>query len=259
MYWILIFFILLTACEEPTQKTDFKPDPVQLVLRSAGADTLESEPGIDAVPTGEGEINHIQIQWYRHPQIRQIEKFNIYRSEDPDGLKSYRLIGSVAAGLSGKPDSIYFDTQDLRLNVRYYYYVTAVSNDLVESEPSDTVSYRLLEKAVGLTLNGNEAVITQPVLDFQWWMASGSTPDVYVLRIERLLGGDAHPLELIRLIRSTYQTPQTFHLEGAQLQEILTDGEYRWRIDCMGREDVENQYFEGSESNWKIFKVKWGS
>lgn len=257
MFWIIIFIIFISACQQPTDERVFQPDPVQLVLRPAGADTLPEEPGIDAVPTDEGEVNHIQVQWYRHKQINNIEKFVIYRSSEPKGDKNYNKIGEVQANVAGKVDSVYFDTQDLSINVRYYYYVTAVGKSGKESLPSDTVSYRLLEKASKLSLNGNANVVNKPDMEFIWWIESGNTPDKYILRIERFISNEFHPLAFIKLIQSTYQTPQSFRLEGAQLKEIFTDGDYRWRVDCVGQEDVANQSFEGSESNWQLFKIKW--
>ncbi|EHO40998.1 hypothetical protein [Caldithrix abyssi] len=257
MYWIIIFIILLTACQQPTGEQVFQPDPVRMVLRPAGADTLAGEPGIDAVPTPENEPNKIQIQWYRHHQINNLDRFLVYRSADPQGIKNYRVVGEVPANVSGKVDSVYYDTQDLSNNVRYYYYVTAVGHTGKESLPSDTVSYRLLEKAVKLSLNGNASVVSEPVMEFEWWIQSGNTPDQYILRIERFVSADFHPLAFVRMIRSNYQTPQTFRLEGNELKSLFPNGDYRWRIDCVGREDVVNQYFEGSESNWQLFKIRW--
>lgn len=234
--------------------------PVRLVLRTAGADTTNSEPGIDAVPTAEGEVNKIQIQWYRHPQIKNLEKFNIYRSEEVLGDKNYHLIGSVQANVPGQPDTIYFDTQDLQLNVRYYYYVTAVNKDLMESESSDTVSYKLLEKPVKLSLNANASVIDTPEMNFEWWIESGNTPDQYILRIERFYSKDVHVLAYITYVQTEYGSArQTYHLTGDSLKVIFPNGSYRWRVDCVGREDVVHQYFEGSESNWKIFDVFWSN
>ena len=257
MFLIIIFIIFISACQQSTGERVFQPDPVRLVLRPAGADTLPDEPGIDAVPTDEGEINDIQIQWYRHEQINNIEKFIIYRSSEPKGDKNYNKVGEVQANVAGKVDSIYFDTQDLSYNVRYYYYVTAIGKSGKESLPSDTVSYRLLEKATKLTLNGNANVVNQPQMEFKWWIESGNTPDKYILRIERFVSNEFHPLAFIKIIQSTYQSPQTFKLEGEHLKEIFTNGDYRWRIDCVGQENIVNQSFEGSESNWQLFKVKW--
>ncbi len=260
MFWLLIFLIFFTSCEKGTNKKAEPPMPVQLVLRPPGADTLNSEPGIDAVPTPEGEMNQIQIQWYRHPQIKSLEKFNIYRSDEPLGDKNYQLIGTVQANNAGQPDTIYFDTQDLQLNVRYYYYVTAVNKDLVESESSDTVSYKLLEKPVKLSLNANANVISEPTMNFEWWMMSGNTPDQYILRIERFYSKDVHILAYITYVNTEYGAQsQSFRIEGDSLKWIFPDGKYRWRVDCVGREDVVHQYFEGSESNWKPFNVVWSN
>ncbi len=258
MYLILILIIFFSACQQATEEKSFKPDPVQLVLRPAGADTLADEPGIDAVPIPEGDINGIQIQWYRPYNINKLDKFLIYRSEDPKGKKNYDVIGELQANVSGKVDSIYIDTQDLLINVRYYYYVTAISKSGEESLPSDTVSYRLLEKATNLSLNGNANIISEPVMEFSWWILSGFTPDQYILRIERFISNEYHPLAMIKMFRPVnYDTPQSIRLAGDSLKSIFTKGDYRWRIDCVGLEDVQNQFFEGSESNWQLFKINW--
>ena len=260
MFWLLIFVVVFTSCDINTNKKQKAPDPVRLVLRGPGADTTNSEPGIDAVPTPEGEINQIQIQWYHHPQTKQLTKFNIYRSQEPEGNKNYVLIGNVQANIPGQPDTIFFDTQDLQLNVRYYYYVTAVNKDMVESTSSDTVSYKLLEKPVKLSLNANASVISKPDMNFEWWMESGNTPDRYILRIERFYSKDVHILSYIRYVGTEYGSAhQSFRLQGDSLTTIFPNGKYRWRVDCVGREDVVHQYFEGSESNWKIFDVMWGN
>ncbi len=251
--------LLVVSCDQSTGEKVFQPDPVRLVLRPAGADTLSSEPGIDAVPTAENEINKIQIQWYRHEQVKNLQKFLVYRSDDPEGRKNYQVVGEVPANIIGEVDSIFFDTQDLQYNVRYYYYVTAIGDNGKESLPSDTVSYKLLEKAIKLSLNGNSNVVSQTVMEFEWWIQSGNTPDRYILRIERFVNNDYHPLAYVKVIQSNYQTPQTFRLEGEVLKTLFPNGDYRWRIDCVGREDIVNQYFEGSESSWQLFKIKWAN
>ncbi len=259
MFWLLIFIIFIGACDSGTNKKEEPPAPVQLVLRTVGADTTNAESGIDAVPTPEGEINHIQIQWYHHPQNNRLLKFNIYRSQEVGGGKNYLLEGSVQANVPGQADTIFFDTQDLQLNVRYYYYVTAVNKDMIESISSDTVSYQLMEKPVKLSLNANASVIKRPDMVFEWWMESGNTPDRYILRVERFYSKDVHILAYIKYVKTEYGSAhQSFRLQGDSLKTIFPNGKYRWRVDCVGREDVIHQYFEGSESNWKIFDVMWG-
>ncbi len=260
MYWILVFFVFLLSCNSSTNVKSEPPQPVQLVLRQAGADTTAMEPGIDAVPTPDNEINQIQIQWHKHPQIKDLERFNIYRSEEPLGDKNYHRIGSVIVNTPGQPDTIYFDTQDLRLNVRYYYYVTAVNKDQLESVGSDTVSYKLIEKPVRLSLNANASVISTPEMYFEWWIESGITPDRYILRIERFYSKDVHFLAYITYVPTEYGLArQNYTLNGDSLKSLFPNGKYRWRVDCVGREDVAHQYFEGSESDWKIFDVSWSN
>ena len=48
--------------------------------------------------------------------------------------------------LSGSVQS-FIDSLNVQVGRRYYYYITALNDDEVESLPSDTLSYMLLEKA----------------------------------------------------------------------------------------------------------------
>jgi len=253
-FWLI--FLLNISCSNPGQQDTAPPEKVQMVHRLAGADTTDAEAGIDAVANPDS-VNYIQLMWYRPRQTADLAYFNIYRSEDEQGAKNYNLLYRKELNQEGVPDTLYIDTQDLHTNVRYYYYVTTVNKDGLESENSDTLSYTLLEKAGNLSLNGNSGTVSEPSMEFSWWINSGQTPDKYILRIEAFVTEDFHPKVYVQYIQSTYQTPQSLTLSGNWLTQTFPTGKYRWRIDCVGDEDVAAQWFKGSESDWYPFNVNW--
>jgi len=167
------------------------------------------------------------------------------------------LLFTKEIGQSGATDTLYRDTQDLALDVRYFYYITAVDKDNQESEPSDTVSYSLLEKASNLALNKNLHEIKTPDLNFEW---ESEASHLFYVRVEAFISEDFHPLVYLREVVNSYDDGlQNLHLDGEWLKNILTDGDYRWRIDCLGDENIAEQAFEGSESDWSDFIISWSN
>lgn len=251
--FLFVLSVFFQACTDPEGVDPEPPQRVRMVLKEAGFDTLETERGIDAEPNPLGGPNFIQLMWYRHPEEARLNYFKIYRSENPLGLVNYNLIATTE-NQQNKLDTLFLDTQELVLNVRYYYYVTAVNEKGTESLPSDTVYYTLIEKATQLSLNNNISVISRDPLNFEWWIDSGQNPDTYILRIERNVSQTFNPLAYVTVIRSRYQNPEMFAMSGNWLKNLLPNGDYRWRIDCVG-EDL----FSGSESDWMYFKINWSN
>lgn len=230
---------------------------MQVVSKILGADTLDIERGIDAADNLGEPTNAIQIMWFTHTAQRDLEKFNIYRSKDESGLVLFNPIASKEIGQPGLIDTVFNDTQDLVLNRRYYYFVTAVDKDGQESENSDTLSYMLLEKPEQLSLNGNSQLVVNPVMDFKWQSLESH---FFYLRVEARITEDFHPLVYFRKIRSAYGDGwQDHHLEGEWLKSVFENGNYRWRVDCEGVEEIDQQRFSGSESDWSFFEVNWSN
>lgn len=254
---LLLSVFFLTFCSQPEAVKPNPPDVVQWVNRTVGTDTTEAEAGIDAAENLGFALNKIQLMWYKNPEQNTIRKYKIYRSEDEFGAVNYRPIAEIITNQPGIVDTVFFDAQDLSLNVRYYYYITAVDKDDQESDPSDTLAYMLLEKASQLSLNGKSSEITDPPLTFQWDISSGLTPDQYILRIEAVVTDNFHPLVYVKYISSIYETPQSFVLNGTDIKSKFPDGKYRWRIDCVGENNLNGQIYSGSESDWSAFRVKW--
>lgn len=244
--FILFVFLIIFGCTEQENVPQDPPEKVRLVQKEAGFDTMGVERGIDAEPNPLGGSNFIQLMWYRHEQEATLSHFKIYRSEHPEGTVNYNLIATTE-NRPNKLDTLYLDTQELSINNRYYYYVTAINQDNAESEPSDTVYYTLVEKATDLSLNNNISVITQPVMNFRWSIVPSQAPDFYILRIERFLSDSFHPLIYIDLIQD-YNNPVQYNLGGTWLKTLFSNGQYRWRVDCVGPD-----LLSGSESDWYYF------
>jgi hypothetical protein len=254
-FCILILFIYL-ACYPEEEVKDSPPDRVILVEKTVYADTLENEPGIDAEASLIADApNTIQLMWRRHTQASKLSHYNIYRRDTTAVPFIFDLLDMKDVDPLNLNDTIYIDTKDLIKNIRYSYFVTAVDKNDLESSHSDTVSYMLIEKAIDLFLNNHTApVISSPELLFKWSVEGGQTPDNYFLRIERNIGHSFFPLVYVKEIQSTFQTPQPYSVKGDWIKQKFENGEYRWRIDCVG-----SDLFSGAESDWSSFTVSWSS
>lgn len=253
----LVISLVLIACSQPEEVKPDPPEAVQIVLRSAGADSLNLEPGTDAYVNQGDSLNAIELRWHTHLQQNDLESFKIYRSEHESGTINFNLLSTKEIGQPGAIDTLYRDTQDLALDVRYFYYITAVDKDNQESEASDTVSYSLMEKANDLSLNGNPQQISEPDLNFKWQSLASH---LFYVRIEAFISEDFHPLVLLEEVESIYGDGwQDLHLEGNWLKSALPNGNYRWRVDCLGDENIAEQAFEGSESDWSNFIISWSN
>ena len=169
IFFFVIFLLLINCSENDPIKSD-PPNKVLLVQKEEGFDMLEVERGIDAGPNPNSDVNSIQLVWYEPEDARILAYFKVYRSEDPEGKIYYEQIGTTENQVDPL-DTVFTDsTQGLSTYNRYWYYITAVNEDGIESEPSDTVYYRLIDKAFDLLIdNFNPAVVRQIFsLNGQW-------------------------------------------------------------------------------------------
>lgn len=225
---ILFYFCIMVAlfCHCHKKATDSSPyvQPPRFV--PAAADTVEIEAGIDAVP----ESDAIFLQWYKNSQYHG---FRLSRRAQDE------KVFSVIAELS-QSDSSYLDP--VTINVRYYYYLQACDEEDHWSEPSDTVNYLLLPKAIALNI-----VFTTP-MEFSWKI-KGINPPRFIVRLY-----DEASDELIWLskVASSYQGGEEkikYNWDGkAKLERLISGKRYRWRVDCL-----DNTPNTGSESNWHRF------
>jgi hypothetical protein len=194
-------------------------------------DMSEQEKGIDAVE----DMDAFIIEWQPDEQYEGIELYR--RAEDEE---KYRLLKTF-----DQPDSFFIDVvadTNVQLNVRYYYYIRAFDEKKHKSEPSDTVDYKLLPKAINLS----ESMAGKLV--FHW-----SVPDFsfesYVLKLYDITAEEY--IWIIRVYTSYQGTDESvsYNNDGnAKISQLTRNQQYRWRIDVVGPSPNS-----GSESNWKYF------
>jgi hypothetical protein len=202
-----------------------KPQPVELIPCSP--DTSRIESGIDAVPDG----NKIHVEW-NSVYDETVRAYEVYRGSSVSGIYSKVAIVNIPTRFYDDPISV---------NTRYYYYVLSVSDEGVESEPSDTLNYKLVLKPEILGPEGDAPV--RPV--FAWRDANRASD--YVIRVQES-GSDSF------VWFSKFQAPQygpeeqsiSFNADHNAVADSLIGGKvYQWRIDVIGSEKAS-----GSESRW---------
>lgn len=226
-FFLLFSFILATLyCENQSTIGVKKPSPV--ILIPGAADTSEVECGIDAVPEG----NKIRIEW-QNVGTEEMMFYEIYRS--PVEKRPFTKVGTVSF-----PDTSYEDAVP-ELNTRYYYYVVAVNDEGMKSEPSDTLSYKLLDKPKGLSPIGE----TIPVPLFRWQDPNVPPAHFYIIRVREK---ESKNYVWIAGIESQYNVDVTTYYNSdhrAKLDSLVSGQKYEWRVDIVGNEPAC-----GSESLW---------
>jgi len=251
----LFLLLILLQCSEVGTATSDPIEALSMVPKTALSDRQEIERGIDAVP-GTPSNNIIEIMWFASPDER-IDRFRLYRSEDPQGQVNFVPIATIDVPNRFNQDTVFQDPF-LETDRPYYYYVTALTEGGTESEPSDTVWYSLIDKAEPSTPSGTIRP-GQPRIEFTFRVPTSATPNGYILRIEREIGSTIRELILLDVVdpfTGNFGEPQITHvLEGDSLFNIFEDDvQYRWRIDLLPGDKVHS----GSESNWQFFTIDWG-
>jgi len=249
-----ILFCLFAACDDGTGPEKIPPEPPKMVAKNSSSDTTAYEiMGIDAL---EGLENGIRIMWYEHSQRSSLDYFFVYRSEDPQGLINYPRIAQVEPDGEFIQDSVYHsyaDLNELEEKVRYRYYVTAVDEKGLESQPSDTVEYELIQKA-SLTAPLGSNLINPDRLIFFWSFPQNPLPNGYVLRIEDEFTDDLVYVEWVEPLDDFDNNYRTHTLDSLQLRDFTVNNRpYRWRIDA-----IQSLHY-GSESSWGTFTINWGN
>ncbi|MFO7891651.1 MAG: hypothetical protein R6V04_15085 [bacterium] len=225
-YLIFILNFTILSCDKSVSTGGLKPASVVFVSKTADASILER--GIDAVPDGD----KIKIEWFLNPE-KEVEKYNIYRSEEDSEKFSF---------IFTTRDTVYEDM--VKTHTKYYYYVNAETDEGVTSEPSDTINYTLLDKA--LLLSPGDTVSTAKP-EFVWLDTNEHIYDQYIIRVVNI---DYNKTIWIAVKeRENYDTGQekvVFNADSsAAVSQLSSDISYKWRIDIVGNER------KGSESNWK--------
>lgn len=226
---MLIFsaFLITFNCENSTEPELDHPERPQIVPKSP--DEARLETGIDAIPEGDG----IFFDWYL-PQDSRVKWIKIYRRLQNE--EDFVFLTSLSS-----LDTFYID-YDIYQEVQYFYYIISVTRNKVESEPSDTLHYRLYPKPDGLSNSDS----SEPI--FTWHYPS-IPPLGYLLKLE-----EKETFEIIwqSFIAQVYEAVVKieFNWDGnAQLDSLQIGKQYRWRVDVIG-----NDLYSGSESNWKLLE-----
>lgn len=259
-FLVLFIFalILFGACSEPTSSSGEKPERPLMVEKKAGDDLLESEPGIDATVEPE---DGIRVIWKKPGRYKNIVKYTIYRSVTTPSAFYFQKIGDV--NTTTNHDTLYIDRlsaleSSIKLNEKYFYYITAVSEEGAISSPSDTVQYTLIDKADNLKLVEGSQITNPQQLTF-----TATYPNVtsfggthYILRIRTEDNFTVSGYKLVYTIKKDLNYEGTIEeviSDNTQLKSLFkTNTRYEWRIDLM-----ENLY-SGSETDWQEFTIIWG-
>lgn len=233
--WQHFFFLLfivnfsILSCKSNSSGPEVqKPDAPIIVPKSAENSVIEK--GVDAIP----EMNAIFFEW-RSPRA-EVQGWNVYKKKAESG--SFQFLTNVS-----NVDTSFID-QNVLVGTRYWYYVTAVGLNGQESQPSDTVDYKLLEKANSLS----NTLDVHPVFE---WHTSGVAPIFYILRLYE--NPQQKPIWITEISPGYQGQRETvnFNSDGSAVETSLEKNKtYSWRVDELGSEANS-----GSESHWKVFTV----
>ncbi len=243
--WVLF---LIFTCELPQE--DEPPDTPIWVQKTQPQDSIER--GIDAEPLE----HNIFMHW--HPVTNpDLEGYKIFRADiqdelDQDEIEVYHEIAQINLYHNPEYDTVYYD-ENVELNRLYRYYIRSYDYDGNMSEPSDTIEYKLINKASLVFPTEGQDVAIKPVFK---WRNTARTNEV-VIRLEKYPRN--HVVWITRFNNPSYTEElieMEYNFDGSARQEELDVGQkYRWRIDCISFTYPDGTDLEGSESTWQYFTV----
>lgn len=234
-YFFLLLGLIFAIFSCTKQVNTIKNRPLPVMLVPGVQDTSEIEKGIDAIPEGD----KIRIEWKASPEI-EVRDYRIYRSVERE--KSYLFISELSI-----PDTTFED--EAIVGQRYYYYIQAVTDENIESFPSDTLDYKLIHKAVNITPKGT-TIYPQPELS--WKDPNIPTEAYYVIRFVKATSGEIMWISVVPSSYSGDREGVIFNSDGFASIDFLQPGiDYQWRVDIIGSES-----HSGSESGWLPIRLQ---
>jgi hypothetical protein len=233
-YFFLLFagIFIIFHCDKSTNNGS--TGPARVVLLSGVADTSRVERGIDAVPEG----NIIRLEWIPG-DLNEVAEYELFRSTVRTG--SYASIARIAA-----TDSSYQD-MDVQPDTRFFYFIRALNREGLQSEPSDTLSYKLILKATDLMPSG---IITESRPELSWTDPNNPPKAFYILRITEGVSGDVVWISVVPSSYTGGSESIQFNSDGSATIDSLENGVmYHWRVDVRGSEANS-----GSESVWNTIR-----
>jgi len=230
LFFFLLFFTVIAIFVLSCNLNQVSDLPERVKIIANASETSEVEIGIDAVP----EKDAILVEWHTNDD-NVTASYRIYRSKEKDGNFELKSVTQ---------DTFFLD-EGVLLNKRYFYYVTGLSDNGTEGEPSDTLDYKLLQKAQCISPKGS----VSGVPDFKW--QDPNAEDVNFLRVIESVSGDY--IWTFRMIHNySYVKSVVFNIDRTAAVDSLSKGkEYAWRIDVIGSDSSS-----GSESAWVSFKIE---
>lgn len=232
MVFCLLFGLLFTIFNCKNQVNTGGTKPSAIVLIANVGDTSLVERGIDAVP--EGDV--IRIEWMPGFE-EEVNRYRIYRSEE-NRFGPFIQIGSVT-----ETDSFFLD-YSVSIGKRYYYYVLVQNDDEILSDPSDTLDYKLIDKATNL-------ITTASTDSFLWIDPNDYASPYYIIRLLEVATQDMIWFATVDPKFDNIQSVSYNNDGSATIDSLIRGIEYQWRIDIKGPEDNC-----GSESEWVSIQRK---
>lgn len=229
-----VFFLLLVLiffnfnCKNSSGPSRVRPAAVRLI--PGVDDTCRVEAGMDAVPEG----NAIRIEWTDNDDERT-EGYEVNRSVSSQG--PFSTIVTIQ-----DPGQRFYEDMVPSIDPRYYYTVNAIDGEGGRSNPSDTLSYRLILKAQDLQPSESCGEIPE----FQWRDENSPHANDYIVRVrDKTIG---HPV-WIGSVQARYgeeYQSTIYNADGtASVDRLISGRTYEWRVDIIG-----NESRCGSESPW---------
>ncbi len=259
--WLIILTTFFIACPEAVEDPDPPERPV-MVTKSLPESWHET--GIDADNTGSSRI---VVMW--HPNTEDdLAGYVIYRA-DTLTENGFREIATIDLFNVFGADTVFFD-DSLYYWINYFYFICALDNSDNLSQPSDTVTYRLIRAPQGLIPRD-----TTIVGSFQfYWMDRAANYEYsteYVIRLDNLEMGQTVWIARFTNVWYGFENSEpipfsffngddsrpTNLLSHAELYTELPSGIYRWKVKAISEVDNTSGLDEASgESEWLYFNIE---
>ncbi len=250
----LLGFLLFACAGEETTNVDTTPPQKAILFHHLGDtgdgkvfvaqlnDSLlidDTNNGIDAVPIGD----KIRLNW-DHIAENDLKMIRVFRFSQ--GYAPVQ-IDSIPPSRDAYEDN-FNAVGDLSVTETLWQYFIQVVDQSGNYSISDTVSYRLIDKAI-LNNPTNNAILSNSNITFSWYR----TREVDMFRL------------LIFDENENYVWHRDLNVsnEGNYIQlpyngtNPLPSGTYYWRIDAFrDRSGTSNLYLSGSESNQRVFTIQ---
>ena len=189
--------------------------------------------------------NTITLEWYSIGD-EEITRYELRRAVNQE--QEFQLIAIIP--LQDRVPDTTFQDKRVSIDSVYFYILFAIDREGNKSEPSDTLSFRLLQKPA-LHLPLADQTMTEPPT-FSWSIHPVESPAIfYILEIRNADSGTIFCTA--ELPRRAYGAPQSFTITESVLQE---GRDYHFRVFAFGQLDQAHQPRAGSVSAWRRFRIE---